>query len=195
MEHQDTSDTACQQPSGYVTRPGVVTFICVTAFISVGLQAPFFALFAIGQYQQGSAAFVAEIVTTLLVLGVPLAVVLGLWHAKAWARIAFVILFPLVALIELLVVPNFINIVRILFVALYCYLLFRPKSSDYFKGIALPPIDPASGLEIGTRTIIGCPSCGKEICSTVSTCHHCGADLRSGQIRSVSVVQYDRKLL
>ena len=186
MQQRETPDTAGHPPSGYVTRPGVVTFICVTAFISIGLQAPFFGLFAIGQYQQGGAAFVGAVVVTLLVLGLPLAIVLGLWRAKSWARTAFVLVFPLVALIELLAAPNFVNILRMAFVALYCYLLFRPKCSDYFNGIALPPIDPASGLEIGARRIIRCPSCNKEIYSTVATCHHCGADLESRQIEEAA---------
>ncbi len=31
-----------------------------------------------------------------------------------------------------------------------------------------------------SREIVRCPSCGKEICSTAITCHHCGADTRGG---------------
>jgi len=69
-----------------------------------------------------------------------------------------------------------INIVGIPLLVVVCVLLFRPKASAYFRGEVLPAIDPASGLEIGDRKIIPCPSCGKEIYSTLPSCHHCGAD-------------------
>jgi len=112
-----------------------------------------------------------------VVLGIFAAIVLGLWRAKNWARIAYVIVFPLLAMLEVLVDPGVVGLVRLPFVVLFCVLLFRPKASAYFRGEALPPIDPGSGLEVGERTIVRCPSCSKEIYSDLPRCHHCGADL------------------
>ena len=178
MEQQSTGAPLSPSPTGYVTRPGVVTFICIGSAISIAVQIIGVVLYTIGKYKIGDKEYFITIVVIFIVLGVFSTIILGLWSAKNWARIAYVVVFPLNAILGLLGNPNMMDIASIPLLAVVCVLLFRPKASAYFRGVALPAIDPASGLEIGDRKIIPCPSCGKEIYSNILSCHHCGADLK-----------------
>ena len=158
MERQSTADPARPSTTGYVTRPGVVTFICMTALVSIALQGILLGFLAAGQYRQGGLEFLVTVAIIAVALGLPSVIVFGLWRAKNWARIGFVIVFSLLAVLELLAAPNIISIVRIPLLVALSILLSRPKSSAYFKGEAVPPIDPGTGLEISTREIVRCPS-------------------------------------
>ena len=184
VEQQGTDDSASPSATGYVTRPGVVTFICITNFIFLAFQIFYSGLYAVARYQPDNAEYLITIAFYAIGLGIPLTIVLGLWYAKNWARIAYIIVFPLYFILEFLWLlelpgPMFIfSIVRLLFVAYFCVLLYRPKSSGYFRGEVLPPVDPGTGLETVTQEIVRCPSCNKEIYSTAPRCHHCGMDLK-----------------
>ena len=178
MEEQETAAPSAPAPGGYVTRPGVVTFICITAFISLFLQGLVLVGFAIGQYEAGDEAYFLTVGISALLFGALSAIILGLWYAKRWARTAFVIVFPLLAILELLGTLSLVPMVRLVVLVIFCFLLYRPKASAYFRGETLPAIDVASGLDLGSREIVPCPSCGKEIYSTLPTCHHCGYDLK-----------------
>lgn len=178
MKQQSKENQPSPLPTGYITRPGVVTFICITSLIILALQILGLALYATGQYRPGDEEYAITVAIIAVLLGGLSTIILGLWRAKNWARIGYVILVPLLAVMEVLGDPNITNIARLPFLALLCVLLFRPKASVYFSGMALPPIDPASGLEIGVRKIIRCPTCDKEIYSTLLSCHHCGTDFQ-----------------
>jgi hypothetical protein len=168
--------------TNYVTRPGVVTLVCILGFISTSINGFFTLLYGVGQYAPYDQIY---LLTTTLLVGLTVAmavIVLGLWYAKIWARVGYVVLFPLIMLPNLLMAPTIlipIYLTQLIFVIVCCVLLFRGKASAYFRGIALPPIDPASGLEISTREIVRCPSCEREIYSTAATCHHCGTNLQT----------------
>ena len=169
---------ATQASGGYVTRPGVVTFICVISFIGLGAQSILLLAALASVPGHGWTAAVPTALIGILVLVFSFAVVLGLWRARDWARTVFVIVFPLLAVLALLGEPNLVNLARLAILVPLCILLFRPQAAAYFRGERLPAIDPASGLEIGERQIIRCASCGKEVYSTAPRCHHCGADLK-----------------
>ena len=161
-----------------------MTFICVVNFLFLALQIVYSVLYAVALYQPDNAEYLGTVAVYAIALGIPLTIVGGLWYAKNWARISYVIVFPLVFILEFLWslgLPGgmiFFSIFRLVAIAYICVLLYRPKSSAYFSGIALPPIDPATGLELVAQEIIRCPSCNKEIYSTATTCHHCGRDLK-----------------
>ncbi len=166
--------------SSYTSRPGVVTLICILTFIGVGWQIIQYAFFAAGSLALGSVEFFVTIVVLGVFTAIPLAIGIGMWRAKNWARFLFVIVIPLMRVLDLAVQPNPFTAVALAIVLVLAVLLFRPPASDYFRGIPSPAIDPASGLSTAPREIVRCPSCGKEIYSTVITCHHCGADTRGG---------------
>ncbi len=169
----DTGDT-------YTSRPGVVTLICILTFIGAAWQIIQFVLFAAGRFQPGGVEYLVTLVVLGLFSGLLLAMGLGMWHAKNWARILFVVLIPLLRLLDLVNLPNPFSALALVVVLVLAVLLFRPPASAYFRGIPSPAIDPASGLSQVPREIVRCPSCGKEIYSTVVTCHHYGADTRAG---------------
>lgn len=177
LEQQGTQDPPSTLPTDYVTRPGVVTYICIASLIGMVVQIPW-VMFNVNAQSQFSAElqFISYALVALMYGGFA-AIVLGLWRAKNWARMTYVVLFPLLAILQALADLNITSIVRLSIISLVCILLFRPKASAFFRGEALAPIDPASRLEIGDRKIIRCPSCDKEIYSTVTSCHHCGTDL------------------
>ena len=133
------------------------------------------ALYLIGQQRAGGASLDAYVILYLMLLGLYGSIVWGLWRAKNWARFVYVILFPFFIFLELALQPTAFNGLRLVAVVVFSVLLFRPTASAYFRGEVLAPIDPTSGLEIGDRQIIQCAACGKEISSSVATCHHCGA--------------------
>lgn len=198
MTQPSADDALSPSKTGYVTRPGIVTFVCITNFISIAVYGFISILFVIGQPQLGGQEI---LLATFLIgaLGFYLAIVLGLWHAKNWARISYVVIFPLLAVSDVLLKLDilkdshiygdpyisqtefFFSVAKLIILTIFSVLLFRPKSSAYFKGIALAPIDPGTGLEFRARNIVNCPSCGKEIYSTLVRCHHCDTDLNPNQ--------------
>ncbi len=178
LDHQTGRAEGAQASGGYVTRPGVVTFICVISSIGLGAQAILLLGVLLGHRGYDWTAAVPTALVGIPVLGLSLAVVVGLWRARDWARTVFVIVFPLLAVLAVIGEPNLVNLARLAILAPLCVLLFRPQASAYFRGERLPAIDPASGLEVGERRIIRCASCGKEVYSTAPRCHHCGADPR-----------------
>lgn len=169
---------AAKASGGYVTRPGVVTFICVISSIGLGVQAFLLLGLLIGYSGYDWTAAVPIALVGVPVLGFSLAVVIGLWRAQDWARTVFVIVFPLLAVLAVLGEPSPVNLLRLAILVPLCILLFRPQASAYFRGERLPAVDPASGLEVGDRRIVRCASCGKELYSTAPRCHHCGAGPR-----------------
>jgi hypothetical protein len=166
--------------SRYISRPGVVTLICILTFIGGGWQGIQLAFFATGQFQPNSIQYLGTVVVLTLLTGMPLVIGIGMWHARNWARMLFVIFVPLMRLLDLVVLPHFSTVIALVVVLVLAVLLFRPHVSAYFSGLPSPAVDPASGLSGGPREIVHCPSCGKEIYSTVATCHHCGAAAQSG---------------
>ena len=184
VEQQGTDDSASPSATGYVTRPGVVTFICIYNLIVLVFQTLLLVADAVARYQPDNAEYLITVTFYAIVLGIPLAIIGGLWYAKNWARIAFIIVAPLFIIIEFLLSLEspgplfFLIIVRLLIIGYFCFLLYRPKASAYFSGEVLPPVDPATGLETVVQEIVRCPSCNKEIYSTAPRCHHCGMDLK-----------------
>jgi len=164
----------------YTSRPGVVTLICILTFIGAGWQIIQFAFFTVGRYEPGNAEYLVTVVVLGVFTGLPLAIGIGMWHARNWARILFVIYIPLMRVLDLAIQPNIFGALGLAVVLVFAVLLFRPKASAYFRGIPATAIDPASGLSHVPREIVRCPSCGKEIYSTVVTCHHCGAATSTG---------------
>ncbi|MCG8595325.1 MAG: hypothetical protein MI785_13325 [Kiloniellales bacterium] len=177
-DRHSVASRSAEAAGGYAARPGVVTLICVTSFIGIGAQAVVLLglLAAVPGYAWTKA--VPTALLGILVLGFTLAVVLGLWRAKDWARTVYVIVFPLLAVLAVIGEQNLLNCARLAILLPLCVLLFRPQADAYFRGERLPAIDPASGLEVGERRIIRCAACGKEVYSTVPRCHHCGGDPR-----------------
>ena len=163
---------------GYVTRPGVVIFICITSLIGIVAQAIFLLVFLAGYPSYAWPEAVPTALVGLLALGFTLVVVGGLWRAKDWARTVYVIVFPMLAVLAVIGEPSPVNLARLAILVPLCVLLFRPQAAAFFRGERLPAVDPASGLEVGERQIIRCASCGKEVYSTAPRCHHCGADPR-----------------
>jgi len=171
--------------SAYTSRPNVVTLICILTFISVGWQITafmfvHFAFFATGIPLLSKVEFLVTIVILGVFTVIPLTIGIGMWLAMNWARILFVTVIPLMRVVGLVLQPDLFNVFALAIVLVFVVLLFRPPASDYFRGTPLPAIEPASGLSTAPREIVRCPSCGKEIYSTVTTCHHCGADTRGG---------------
>ena len=165
-------------PHDYVTRPGVVTLICVTSFIVLGAQASLLLAFLVSVPGYAWTKAVPTALLGILALGFSFTVVLGLWTARDWARKVYVTVFPLLAGVAVLGEPNLLNLARLAILVPFCILLFQPQASAYFRGERLPAIDPASGLRIGDRQVVRCAACGKEVYSTAPRCHHCGADPR-----------------
>ena len=178
LDHGSEEARAAQASGGYVTRPGVVTFICVVSFVGLGIQALLLLALLVGYPGYDWTAAVPTALVGVPALGFSLAVVIGLWRARDWARTVFVIVFPLLAVLAVIGEPSPVNLLRLAILVPLCILLFRPQASAYFRGERLPAIDPASGLEVGERRIVRCASCGKELYSTAPRCHHCGADPR-----------------
>ena len=178
MDQQETENRPVPAADGYVTRPGVVTLICIASLIVLIMSALFEFPQVVYLYRIQNGDYLLLGVITLLSYGTVATIIFGLWRANNWARIAYVIVFPILAVLEALAAPSMTSILRLLVLPVLCILLYRPKASAYFRGETLPPIDVASGLDLGAREIIPCPSCGREIYSTLTTCHHCGYDLQ-----------------
>ena len=92
--------------STYTSRPGVVTLICILTFIGAGWQVIQFAFFAAGRFQPDSIEFFVTLVVLGLFTGLPLAIGIGMWHARNWARILFVIVIPSMRVLDLVALPN-----------------------------------------------------------------------------------------
>ena len=121
------------QAEGYVTRPGIVTFVCLTSFLGIAVQVFGLALYALGRYREGAEVLDAYVILYLVLLGLYGSIVWGLWRASNWARFVYVILFPFFIVLELALQPTPFNALRLVAVVIFAFLLFRPKPSAFFS--------------------------------------------------------------